>query len=162
VLTLSFQSAQEVIRTLRCNGLNLNEMDFAPLARPKPWTGKRWTSKEFDEGLWRWRRPSSIQPLHVLASGNVGRACSSLIHVHSCWRELPPHSVIWLDEHSSVVCPELLFLQMAEHLSMPELVMLGSFQALHIAPLAPFASRGAATHEAIDRSGHGAAGWCRG
>ena len=110
VLTLSFQSAQEVIRTLRCNGLNLNEMDFVPLARPKPWTGKRWTSKEFDEGLWRWRRPSSIQPLHVLASGNVGRVCSSLIHVHSCWRELPPHSVIWLDEHSSVVCPELLFL----------------------------------------------------
>ena len=44
VLTLSFQSAQEVIRTLRCNGLNLNEMDFVPLARPKPWTGKRWTS----------------------------------------------------------------------------------------------------------------------
>ena len=125
VLTLSFQSAQEVIRTIRCNGLNMNEMDHAPLARPKSWAGRRWTAKEFDAGLWQWRRPSSSQPLHVLAPGNAGRVRSSLMHLHTCWRELPPQSIIWLDEHSSVVCPELLFLQMAEHLSVPELVMLG-------------------------------------
>ena len=125
MLTLSHQSAQEVMRTLRCNGLNLNEMDSVPLASPKPWAGQRWTTKDFDEGQWRWRIPSPRQPLHALAPGNTSRARSSLIFLHTCWRELPPHSIIWLDEHSSVVCPELLFLQMAERLPMPELVMFG-------------------------------------
>lgn len=124
-LTLSFQSALEVIRTLRIEGLSIHEMDTVPLSRPQPWVGKRWTMRDFDDEFWRWRCPSPREPVHVLAPGNVGRVRSSLIRLHTCWRELPPRSIIWLDRYSSVVCPELLFLQMAEEMSLPELVMLG-------------------------------------
>ncbi len=45
---------------------------------------------------------------------------------HVCGRDLSAQSILLLDEHSSVVCPELLFVQMAETLELGHLVMLGN------------------------------------
>ena len=45
---------------------------------------------------------------------------------HICGCDLPAQSILMLDEHASVVCPELLFVQMAETLDLAQLVMLGN------------------------------------
>lgn len=47
------------------------------------------------------------------------------VNCYECTAKLPPESIIWLDATSSVVCPELLFVQMASRLSLPAAVMLG-------------------------------------
>lgn len=124
-LTLSHQSALDVVRTLRSEGNNLHEFDSIPLTKPTPWVGERWTSGKFNPDVWRWSRPTPAQPLHAFAYAGSGRMRGALIREHTLRAELPSGSVLWLDEQSSIVCPELLFLQMAECFSMPALVMLG-------------------------------------
>lgn len=47
------------------------------------------------------------------------------VKTHRCLVDLPARSILWLDEHASMVCPELLFVQMACELTLPSLVMLG-------------------------------------
>lgn len=124
-LTLSHQSALDVIRTLRSEGHNLHEMDTTTLAMPSTLTGKRWSLSNFTSDSWRWQQPTRNRPLHVLVPSGCGRLRGSLIREHVVTHELPANSIIWLDAYSSVVCPELLFLQLAAALSLPALVMLG-------------------------------------
>lgn len=124
-LTLCNQSALDVTRTIRALGTNLQEADYVKLRRPFPWAGKRWSAQNFSPSLWRWPPPSPNRPLHVLVPDDRGRMRGSGICCHTVWHALPAHSICWLDEHASMVCPELLFLQMAERFSLPALVMLG-------------------------------------
>ena len=44
---------------------------------------------------------------------------------HTSAKALPAYAIVWLDEFSSMVSPEYLFLQMASELSLPSLIMLG-------------------------------------
>ena len=124
-LTLSHQSALDVVRMLRSEGSNLHEMDVTTLAEPSVLVGKRWDSPNFTSDMWRWQRPTSQRPLHVLAPAERHRLRGVHIRGHLLSNRLPAGSIIWLDECSSMVCPELLFLQMAESLPLPALVMLG-------------------------------------
>ena len=124
-VTISHQSALDVLRTIRANGENVHDMDVTTLARPATWSSGQWGKRNFEPEVWRWKKPTKANPLHVLASVDDGRIRSNVIRCHTVRRELPPDSVLWLDEHSSMVCPELLFLQMAEVLPVPMLVLLG-------------------------------------
>ena len=124
-VTLSHQSALDVIRTLRCEGANVHDMDTASLAVPSAWVGKRLGIKNFADDTWHWQKPAAGRPLHVLVPSQRARVRGKVVMAHAAWRDMPAGSVLWLDEHSSVVCPELLFLQMAGNFSLPALVMLG-------------------------------------
>lgn len=124
-LTLAYLSALDVTRILRSSGLNLHNMDAIPLVDPTPWVGKHWSLGDFASTYWRWTSPSRDNHMHVLAPKRQRQILLPNIDVHTVWRNLPPRSILWLDEHSSMVGPELLFLQMAETLEMPKLVMLG-------------------------------------
>lgn len=124
-ITLSHLSALGVLRMLRAEGAGIREMDSTPLVRPSTWVGRRWTMREFDSPEWHWPRPTPDVPLHVLVPRRSGRVRMAHVVEHSVWHELPPESIVWLDGQASMVCPELLFLQMAETLSLPALVMLG-------------------------------------
>lgn len=124
-LTLSHQSALDVIRLLRAEGANLQEMDHTALVRASPWVGKNLSKRNFASDVWRWPVPTANRPAHVLVPREDGRIRNSIICSHTSWQELPDDSVCWLDEVSSVVCPELLFAQMAESFPLPILVMLG-------------------------------------
>lgn len=124
-LTLSHLSALDVVRTLRSEGEDLRSMDAIRLASPMPWMGKRWNVRAFDEPSWKWGVPSAKNPLHVLVPQRSRQIRMTNVESHSIWKHLPSGSILWLDEHSSVVCPELLFVQMAETFSLPALVMLG-------------------------------------
>ena len=124
-LTLSHQSALDVIRQLRSEGSNLHEMDITAFAEPSVLVGKRWDLPNFTSDMWRWQRPTPQRPLHVLVPTERHRPRGVHIRGHLLSSGLPAGSIIWLDEYSSVVCPELLFLQMAGTLPLPALVMLG-------------------------------------
>lgn len=124
-ITLSHQSALDVIRTLRCEGVSLHDLDTASLTAPSAWVGKRLGVKNFANDTWRWQKPTAGRPLHVLVPSHQSRVRSKIVVAHVAWRDMPAGSVLWLDEHSSVVCPELLFLQMAGSFSLSALVMLG-------------------------------------
>ena len=124
-VTLSHQSALDVIRTLRCEGASVHDMDTVSLTAPSAWAGKRLGLKNFADETWRWQKPTAGHPLHILVPNQQSRVRSKNVVAHVAWRNMPVGSVLWLDEHSSVVCPELLFLQMAGSFSLSALVMLG-------------------------------------
>ncbi|MDO4797028.1 MAG: hypothetical protein Q4A01_03305 [Coriobacteriales bacterium] len=125
-LTLSHQTALDVIRTLRSQGDNLHQMDTTPFSSPVAPIGQRWNAQNFNSDVWQWPMPSQLHPLHVLVPADRGRMRGLMIKEHTTRRDLPAGSILWLDERASVVCPELLFLQMAESFSLPALVMLGN------------------------------------
>ena len=126
-ITLSDLSALDVLRKLRFDGANLQEMDTIPLLPPSPFSGKRWTTGDFNSSVWAWDPPSKNNPLHVIvpAQGDRRHVRMSNVVVHEQFGSMPEQSIIWLNERSSMVCPELLFLQMANTFTLPRLVMLG-------------------------------------
>ncbi len=124
-ITLSHVSALDATRAIRCKGSDLREMTTTKLLAPSVWRGERWRTGLFGEADWQWQTPSKRHHLHVLVDHNGSSIRMATIESHVQTRELPPNSIIWLDRHASMVCPELLFLQMAQVLSLPALVLLG-------------------------------------
>lgn len=124
-LTLSHLSALDATRSLRSKGMDLQEFDTTKLFAPVPWKGKRWAMREFSTDQWSWRQPSRKQHLDVLVREKSERIRMATVASHVCSCELSADSIIWLDEHASMVCPELMFCQMATMFSLPALVMLG-------------------------------------
>ena len=123
---LSHNSALWAIRTLRSEGANLRAWSYhTKIARPSPWVGKRWTMREFASSGWRWPKPSKECELHVLVPSKQ-RVRMQHVRTHQCGCDLPSQSILWLNEYANVVCPELLFVQMAETLELGHLVMLGN------------------------------------
>lgn len=125
-LTLSHVSALDATRAIRCNGSDLRKMTTTELCAPSVWKGERWVMGLFGKPDWQWLAPSKQHHLHVLVDHKSNYIRMATIESHAQTRELPPNSIIWLDQHASMVCPELLFLQMAQLLSLPELVQLGN------------------------------------
>lgn len=81
--------------------------------------------REFTNDEWKWQLPDVKQPLHVTVRKPVERIRMKSICCHVCSLNLPANSILWLDEHTTMSSPALLFVQMAESLSLPELVLLG-------------------------------------
>ena len=157
-VTLSHQSALDVIRTLRREGVSMHELDTASLAAPSAWASKRLGMKNFANEAWRWQRPTTGRPLHILVPNRQSRLRSKVVMAHAAWNDMPAGSVLWLDEHANVVCPELLFLQMARSLSLPALVMLGMELCGHFSrrpdePLAGDVVDGILTATSVERLG---------
>lgn len=124
-VVLSHQSALDVTRELRAEGVNMHELETTSLVRPSAWVGTRLNMRNFDPAVWRWQQPGRECPLHILVPSGRDRLRGKYMVSHPKWRDVPGSSFLWLDENSSVVCPELLFLQAASFLSLPALVMLG-------------------------------------
>lgn len=124
-LTISHASALRITRTLRADGEDLRVMTNVPIAQPSTWVGKRWSMKEFLSDGWKWDRPSAARPLHFVTTKKTGRIRLQNVRCHISAADLPPNAVIWLNEHSTMSGPEYLFVQMAESLTIPELVLLG-------------------------------------
>ena len=124
-VTLSHYSALDAMRALRMNDDDVQGMDRIALWKPVPWVGKQWTIRAFSTEHWKWAQPSKKRPLHVLVPSQQDKIRMDTVVSHVCAKKLPTSSIIWLNEHASMVCPELLFLQMAPELSLPELVLLG-------------------------------------
>lgn len=134
-VTLSHQSALDAIRTLRCDGVCISNMDIVSLASPSSWAGKRLRMNNFTSDVWKWSQPTANRPLHILVPNVQDRMRGSGIVSHVASGDLPAGSIHWHDEHSRIVCPELLFLQMAETFSLPALVMLGLEMCGHFSRL---------------------------
>lgn len=124
-LTLSHTSALFVTRTLRSEGVDIREFDAVGIARPSTDVGARWSMREFNAEWWRWPRPNPRNPLHVLVSSPEERVRMSGVVTHLHQTDVPARSVLWLDEHASMVSPEMLFVQLASVCSLPELVTVG-------------------------------------
>ena len=124
-VTMCCGTALDVIRELRNRGEVLSDMNRVVLRSPTPWAHDRWTKREFDSDAWVWYRPSRTLPLDVFVPTNADRLRMRDVNSYECATKLPPESIIWLDATASVVCPELLFVQMASRLSLPAAVMLG-------------------------------------
>jgi hypothetical protein len=124
-LTLSHQSALDVLRALRAKGTKIQEMDVTRFDVPRPWRGERWSMRNFGPKDWKLPIPSERNPLNVIVPSDEGRVRLRGVHTHVMRQDLPPRSILWVDEHAAMVRPELMYLQMAESLSMPALVMLG-------------------------------------
>lgn len=124
-LTLSHTSALHAMRLVRSEGVDVREMGHVALAKPTPWRGKRWTTRAFAADTWAWQVPSEKNPLHVLVGSSSRRIRLRTVNCHVSGWKLPAHAVLLLDERTSTVSPELLFLQMSDVLSLQELVMLG-------------------------------------
>lgn len=141
-VTLSHQSALDVMRSLRCEGLTTSDMDIVSLVSPSAWVGQRLGMNNFSSDVWNWQQPTDNRPLHILVPSAKDRTRGKTVVAHVACGDLPADSVLWLDEHASIVCPELLFLQMAESFTLSALVMLGLELCGHFSrhPYAPLAS----------------------
>ncbi len=124
-VTLCHLSALDVVRILRAESVELSELDTAQLAKPSTWTSKRWCAREFAKNVWRWPQPSQAQHLHILIGNRNDRVRLSTVDSHIITRKLPNGSILRVDANTCIVCPELLFAQLAEVFSLPTLVMLG-------------------------------------
>lgn len=124
-VTLSHQSALDVLRTIRSIGVNIRDAEPVRLSEPSAWVGKRWRPSVFADPKWKWSVPSKDNPLHVLVPSRNRRIQMSQVISHAQPPCMPAGSILWLDDCSNVVCPELLFLQMANSFSFPALVLLG-------------------------------------
>lgn len=136
-LTISHGSALRVTRLLRSEGVNLAHMDHTTLAHPTPWTKNRWSKREFLPETWNWQQPEPRCKLDILVSSPDERVRVNHIRNHVCRADLPDGSILWLDEHSSMPSPALLFIQMAETASLPALVLLGHELCGHYTRYAP-------------------------
>lgn len=126
-LTISHVSALELLRALRSKGADfIREFSEVPLGTARPIEGKYWTKRSFSSEDWTWPEPDKKRPLHVVVTeesrGRI-RVSGVIAHVSRCG--FSGRTALWLDEHASIVSPELLYLQMAETMSLPSLVMLG-------------------------------------
>lgn len=124
-VTLSHSSALAVLRMLRAEGVNIHEMESTAITSPSPWVGRRWTLREFDPSQWPWPQPTRNEHLHVLVPKGARYIRMATVETHALWSGDTSLSALWVDPHTTIVCPELLFLQMAEVLPLPSLVMLG-------------------------------------
>lgn len=124
-ITLSHSSALAALRMLRAEGVNVGEMESTAVATPSTWVGRRWGMRVFDPSIWRWPRPTRDEHLHVLVPKGARYIRMSTVETHVLWSGDTSTSALWVDSYASIVCPELLFLQMAEVLPLPSLVMLG-------------------------------------
>ena len=124
-ITLSHSSALAVLRMLRAKGLNVWEMEHIAIAKPSTWVNRRWTKREFEPSHWAWPQPTRDKHLHVLVPKGARYIRMSNVETHTLWTGDASKSALWVDTHASIVCPELLFLQMAEVYPLPSLVMLG-------------------------------------
>ena len=144
-ITISHETALRVTRMLRSQGLNLAQMDRTSLASPTPWVGKRWTMRLFSPDTWQWPQPDSVRKLDVLVGSSQERLRMDGVANHVCATELPADSIIWLDEHTGVPAPPLLFAQMAEKATLPALVLLGHELCGHFCRWANNPARGPVT-----------------
>ena len=124
-ITLSHSSALHAHRTLRFSQTDWRSLNHAELSKAKPWVGKRWGKLQFTEKHWCWQVPSAACKLDVLVGNQRDRIRMQTVCNHVCSSALPNGSVLWLDEHANVVSPSLMFVQMAEIISLPALVLLG-------------------------------------
>ena len=124
-LTISHASALRITRLLRSEGVNLAQMDHTALAHPAPWTRNRWSKREFQPETWNWQQPDPRCKLDILVSSPDERLRIKHVRNHICSANLPDGSILWLDEHTSMPSPALLFVQIAETASLPALVLLG-------------------------------------
>lgn len=124
-VTLSHLSALDALRTIRSNGVNIRDAEPIRLTDPSVWVGTRWLPSTFEDYKWKWGTPTSSNPLHVLVPNRARRIRMAHVNSYGQLRATPAGSVLWLDECSSLVCPELLFLQMASSFSLPALTLLG-------------------------------------
>ncbi|MDO4797541.1 MAG: hypothetical protein Q4A01_05925 [Coriobacteriales bacterium] len=125
-LTLSHQSALDALRRLRLDGVDVrNQATPVTLHAPSLWTGERWSRRLFEDPSWHWDVPCKTDPLHVVVSNWAERPRTTLIKAHACMGDIPAGSFVWLDEHTSMVSPGLLFVQMASVLQFSSLVLLG-------------------------------------
>lgn len=72
-----------------------------------------------------WDTASTAKPLHVLAQPKHGRHSTQRIQFHQTTTPLPSRALLEIDSNITVCSPELVFIQMAETLSLAELVALG-------------------------------------
>lgn len=69
--------------------------------------------------------PTPETPLNLLAPSAERRSTVASVHTTVWRKELPAGSLVKGNEYASIASPELLFVQMARELSLPELVELG-------------------------------------
>lgn len=124
-LTISHNSALRATRILRANGEDLRLMTNVSIVQPSTWVGKRWSMKEFLSDKWKWDCPRVAHPLHVIVANASHRIRMQNVVCHVQSMDMPSNSYVWLDEFARMSSPEYLFVQMAESLSLPELVLLG-------------------------------------
>jgi hypothetical protein len=141
-ITISHTSALYLTRWLRSNRLNLAEMDRTNVDHPQPWVGKRWTKRNFVPDSWQWQQPTPSNKLDILVGSPEERIRMAELASHVCSAELPPNTIIWLDDHATMAGPELLFAQMAETLPLANLVLLGHELCGHFSRCADFPAGG--------------------
>ena len=125
-LTLSHITALRALRRIRAAGVDVGSLEPTLLVRADPALGKRWTEREFAHESWVWQAPRAKDPVHVLVASAQDRIRYVDVRSHVQRHKLPAGSVLHLDERASMVCPELLFVQMAQTLELPQLVALGN------------------------------------
>lgn len=124
-VTLCCGTAMDVIRELRNRGEALDRYDRIKLRPPRPWVRERFSLREFTPDVWQWESPSKTLPLDVLVPTSADRIRMPTVKSYVCKQLLPPEAIMCLDSVASVVCPELLFIQMAPRMSLAAAVMLG-------------------------------------
>ena len=124
-ITVSHTSALYMLRMMRAQGYDFTKPTNARLVKPTPWVGERWGSRAFDDSLWAWQKPKRDCHLDILVRNAEERVRMRMVDSHICATKLPKGSILWVDEHASIVSPELLFVQMAGIMSLPALVLLG-------------------------------------
>ena len=92
-ITLSHQSALDAMRTLRCDGVCISNMDIVSLASPSSWVGKRLRISNFNSDVWKWSQPTADRPLHILVPNAQARMRGNGVVSHVASGDLPAGSI---------------------------------------------------------------------
>lgn len=114
-ITLTGLSALRALRAARASGGLPHER--CNLEAPSPPTGRRhWTRETLTKGLPGTWAPTPERPLDVVTPTQEARLRSRLVRC-TTHPDLPPNSAVPLGEGVSLVCPELLFFELAGRVS---------------------------------------------
>ena len=125
-LTLNKRSAHFVFRAIRA-GKSSHGVKRTDLIPPEPSPGKRWTKKLLGLQALGWDGPPLNLPLFVAVSSHGDRLQTkhAVNTIYGGASTLPSKSFIEVQPGLAISSPELLFVELARSMSLPELLMLG-------------------------------------
>lgn len=126
-LTLNKQSALRLLRIARArNGKRGLSSGRTRIANPDPTPRRRWNKGLFEQALASWD-PRALEngPLQVCVDDQRLRLGSALVENTVYHDEVPKRPCLALDRSIRIVCPELLFIELAASMSLPEHLLLG-------------------------------------
>ncbi len=113
-IALSGHSALAALRATRAAGIDLATLPRMELPSPDPSPAQRWTRRALCDRAWSFAHRGTLE---VVVPSARERIRTKDVSCHVCSAGLPEQSYLDIGNGLAIPCPELLFIEMGQHLS---------------------------------------------